>query len=254
MYINKTVGVVIRAYNEEKYIDSVINSIPEYVDRIYVVNDGSTDDTLTKIANISNRNSRVIPINREIRGGAGSAAITGQERALQDGIDIIVMLDGDGQMNTRLLNHFLYPLVMGQADYAKGNRLSSREHKKEMPIFRAIGNLLLTDLTRIASGYWHISDPQNGYTAITGEILKRLNLSTIEKGFAFENDILVKLNVIGARVIDVPHPAVYRGQKSKINYLRFIIRTSWVLVKDYFWRIWVKYFKRTGVFSLRRVL
>jgi len=243
MYANKTIAAVVRAYNEEKFIDSVIDSIPDYVDRIYVVNDASTDGTLGKIKNISRKNGRVIPVNRRRRGGAGSAAISGHLRALQDNNDIIVMLDGDGQMDTELMGRFLEPIVLDRADYVKGNRLSSKEHLREMPALRILGNYLLTNLTRLASGYWHVSDPQNGYTAITAGTLRKINLGKIENGFAFENDILVKLNVAGAKVVDVPHPAVYRGQHSKIRYSSFIFRTSWVLLKDCIWRVWVKYIR-----------
>jgi len=113
-----------------------------------------------------------------------------------------------------------------------------------MPLWRAFGNLLLTNLTRIASGYWNISDPQDGYTAISVEILKKIDLDRIEGGFAFENDMLVKLNVAGARVIDIPHPAIYRGQHSKIRYSKFIWQTSWILFKDCIWRIWAKYLSK----------
>jgi hypothetical protein len=116
-----------------------------------------------------------------------------------------------------------------------------------MPPGRALGNFLLTYLTRIASGYWNISDPQDGYTAISVETLKKIDLDRIETGFAFENDMLVKLNVVGARVTDVQHPAVYRGQHSKIRYSKFILRTSWILLKDSIWRIRVKYFRKNNV-------
>jgi len=246
MYKNKTIGVIVRAYNEEQFIGGVIDSVPDFVDRIYVVNDASTDKTVEKILERPNHHGKVILINQQKRGGAGSAAIAGHKRSVQDKNDIIVMLDGDGQMDSSLLSHFLEPLILGEADFVKGNRLSKPEHRKEMPPLRALGNFLLTSLTRIASGYWYISDPQNGYTAISVETLKKLNLDKLEKGFAFENDVLVKLNVAGARVKDIPHPAIYRGQHSKINYSRFIIRTSWVLLKDYFWRIWAKYLRKNN--------
>jgi glycosyltransferase involved in cell wall biosynthesis len=259
MYLHKTIGAVVRAYNEEKHILSVIESMPEYVDKIYVVNDASSDSTLEIIMGAAKRNSKIVPVARKIRGGAGSAAVSGLKRALQDDVDIFVMLDGDGQMDTSLINHFLDPLVFGKADYVKGSRLSSREHMREMPAFRAFGNCLLTFLTRAASGYWHISDPQNGYTAISRETLSKIKLDKVEKGFAFENDMLVKLNAINARVMDIPHPAVYRGQQSKIHYPGFILSLSWVLLKDYFWRIRVKYLrgnirkfeKETGVVEPR---
>jgi hypothetical protein len=114
-----------------------------------------------------------------------------------------------------------------------------------MPAWRLFGNFLLTILTRMASGYWKISDPQDGYTGVSTSTLKKIDLNRIETGFAFENDMLVKLNCVDARVIDVPHRAVYRGQKSKIRYSKFIVLTVWVLFKDCFWRIWVKHFKRS---------
>jgi glycosyltransferase involved in cell wall biosynthesis len=247
MYTGKTIGVVIRAFNEEGYIKAVIDSIPEYVDSIYIVNDASTDRTLERVREAMRKDSRIVLVNRTVRGGPGSAAISGHKRALGDSNDVVVMLDGDGQMDPELLNRFLDPLVSGEADYVKGDRLSNREHRREMPAFRTFGNFLLTNLTRLASGYWHISDPQNGYTAISTETIKKLDLAKIEKGFAFENDMLVKLNTIGAKIKDIPHAAIYRGQHSKIHYSRFIFQTSWILLKDFFWRLWVELIKKKDV-------
>jgi glycosyltransferase involved in cell wall biosynthesis len=243
MYKSKKIGVVIRAYNEQKFISSVVKAVPDYIDKIYVVNDASTDKTLEIITNISNQDKRIIPIDRNYRGGAGAAAISGYKKALEDNNDIIAILDGDGQMDSTLLRRFMDPLVSGKADYVKGNRLSKHEDKTEMPAWRTFGNLLLTYLTRIASGYWHISDPQNGYTAISVNILRKLDLNKIDKGFAYENDMLIKLNVLGARVIDLPHPAIYRGQSSKIRYQKFIVSTSWILLKGFLWRQTMKFSK-----------
>ena len=251
MYKHKKVGVVVPAYNEEEFIASVINTMPGFVDRIYVVNDGSTDRTLEVICDVSKRNDRVVTVNREVRGGVGSAIISGHERALQDDVDVVAVMAGDGQMDPTILSHMLDPVVSGKADYAKGDRLSRLEHRREMPAWRMFGNFLLTNLSRIASGYWHVSDPQNGYTAISRETLQKLDLSRIERGFAFENDMLVKLNVVGARVVDVHHLAIYRGQHSKINYVSFIVKTSWVLLKGCVWRIWVKYVKQPAVSNRR---
>lgn len=241
MYKGKKIGVVVPAYNEERFIASVIETMPDYVDRIYVVNDASIDRTPEIVTDLAKQNTRVILVNRTGRGGVGAAIISGHEKALEDEIDIVAVMAGDGQMTPAFLTSFLDPIVEGNADYTKGNRLSRPEHKKEMPAWRAFGNFLLTGLTRIASGYWHISDPQNGYTAISRETLRKLDLHKLERGFAFENDMLVKLKVVGARVVDVPHPAVYRGQQSKIHYSNFIVKTSWVLFKDYTLRIYGKY-------------
>lgn len=244
MYKGKKIAVVVPAYNEERFIAQVLNTIPSFVDRIYAVNDASTDRTLHIMESLAKQNGKIIVVNHKKRGGVGAAIISGHKRALEDGIDVVAVMDGDGQMDPAFLDRILDPVVEGRADYVKGDRLSIREHKKGMSAWRSFGNLLLTHLTRIASGYWHISDPQNGYTAISADVLQRLELEKIERGFAFENDLLVKLNVVGARVVNVPHPAVYQGQKSKIRYPSFIVKTSWLLLKDFFWRLWVKYIKR----------
>jgi len=240
MYKNKKIGVVVPAHNEERFIADVINTIPDFVDKIYVVNDASKDETLKIISNRSRHNGKVVIINRKVRGGVGAAILSGHTGAMKDDMDISAVMAGDGQMDPGILNKILDPVAEGKADYVKGDRLSRREHRKEMPLCRTIGNFLLTYLTRIASGYWNISDPQGGYTAISVATLKKLDLDRIERGFAFENDMLVKLNVLRARVMDVPHPAIYRGQGSKIKYSKFIIMTSWILFKDFIWRIWTK--------------
>jgi glycosyltransferase involved in cell wall biosynthesis len=244
MYKNKKIGVIVPAHNEERFIANVIDTMPKFVDAIYIINDASTDKTAEIAANRVNINNRIVLINRKINGGIGAAVLTGHVRALEDNMDVLAVMAGDGQMDPSILDSIIEPVVNGKADYAKGNRLSSSSDKKEMPKWRAFGNFLLTNLTRISCGYWRVTDPQNGYTALSAETLKKMDLSRIEKGFAFENDMLVKLNVLGARVIDIPHPAVYRGQKSKIRYSKFIFQTSWVLLKGFIWRIWKKYIRR----------
>jgi glycosyltransferase involved in cell wall biosynthesis len=245
MYKNKNIGVVVPAHNEEEFVAMVIGTMPDFVDKIYVVNDASTDKTIEIVLNKAMQNKKLVFINRETNGGVGAAILSGHTRALQDDMDVLAVMAGDGQMDPTVLSNILDPVVGGKADYVKGNRLSRQEHRKEMPTWRTFGNFLLTCLTRIASGYWNISDPQNGYTAISVETLKKLDLDRIERGFAFENDMLVKLNVVGARVMDVQHPAIYRGQRSKIHYYKFILSTSWILLKDFFWRIWAKHFRLT---------
>ncbi len=251
MYKGEKVAVVVPAYNEEKFIARVLTTMPPFVDKIYAVNDGSIDRTLEIMQSIAERNGKITIVNRERRGGIGSAITSGHRKALEDDIDVIAIMAGDGQMDPSILHQILEPVIEGKADYAKGDRLSALENKREMPVWRSFGNFLLTYLTRIASGYWHISDPQNGYTAISIETLQKLNLDGIEKDFAFENDLLVKLNILGAKVVDVAHPAVYQGQSSKIRYPRFIVKTSWLLLKGFIWRIWVKHIRRNSVKGLK---
>ncbi|MHB1041643.1 MAG: glycosyltransferase family 2 protein [Eubacteriales bacterium] len=244
MYKGKKIGVVVPAYNERELISGVINTIPSFVDRIYAVNDASTDDTLEILNNLAASNKKLFVINHLVNGGVGKAILSGHKAALKEGIDVIAVMAGDGQMEPEVLPNILDPVVDGIADYAKGNRLASLQDRKQMSAWRTFGNFLLTYLNKIASGYWHIVDPQNGYTAISSKMLTQLNLDKIETGFPFENDILVKLNVLGARVVDVPHKAKYGKEQSKIKYKKFIINTSWVLLKDFFWRINAKYINK----------
>jgi glycosyltransferase involved in cell wall biosynthesis len=247
MYKNKKIGVVVPAHNEERFIGMVIGTMPDFVDKIYVVNDASTDRTIEIVFTKATQNKKLVVINRETNGGVGAAIITGHARGLHDNMDVLAVMAGDGQMDPAVLNNIIDPIVEGKADYTKGDRISRQEHRIEMPPWRTFGNFLLTFLTKIASGYWNISDPQDGYTAISVETLKKLDLDRIERGFAFENDMLVKLNVVGARVSDVQHPAIYRGQSSKINYFTFTINTGWILFKDFFWRVWTKYLRRKNI-------
>jgi glycosyltransferase involved in cell wall biosynthesis len=244
MLKNKKIGIVVPAYNEERFIGKVLESMPKFVDRIYVVDDASKDSTSRIALDMANMDKRIAVIKRETNGGVGAAIISGHKAALKDGMDVAAVMAGDGQMPPAILSMILDPVVSGKADYAKGNRISTSDDRREMPKFRVVGTFLLTILTRISSGYWHISDPQNGYTAIGRDALLKLDLDAIYKGFAFENDMLVRLNIMDARVIDVPHQAIYRGQTSKIKYPKFIMKTSWMLLKSWIWRLWVKYIKR----------
>jgi len=243
MYKGKRIAVIVPAYNEARVIDKVLTTIPLFVDRIYAIDDASVDDTFEIAFDIASKDSRVTVIHRDKNGGVGAAIITGYREAFRDNIDVVAIMGGDGQMDPSILHNILDPVVESKADYAKGDRLSIAHHKREMSAWRAFGNVLLTHLTRIASGYRHISDPQNGYTAISMQTLRKLDVDKIRKDFAFENDLLVKLSVVEARVLDIQHPAVYSGNGSKIKYPRFIVQTSWLLLKDFLWRLWVKYIK-----------
>jgi glycosyltransferase involved in cell wall biosynthesis len=244
LYKGKTIAVVVPAYNEEDFIADVIRGIPEYVDRVYVVNDASTDKTAQIAQSFASRNDKIKLINHHKNGGVGAAVTSGHMKALEKTIDIVAVMAGDNQMPPEFMPALLDPIVEGEADYAKGDRMSDSQHRAGMPIFRRFGTFLLTILTRVSSGYWHIKDPQNGYTAINKEALSKIPLNEVYEGFAFENDMLIRLNLINARVVDVPHPAIYGEELSKINYPKFIISTSWMLLKSWIWRLWKKYITR----------
>lgn len=286
MYQGNTVGAVIPAYNEEAFIGDVIETLPTYIDRAYVIDDASTDDTWNAIvaradggksveSSTQNGNSdraivtaedggdhnggasgdgngaperrsggeapKVVPLQHEENRGVGGAIKTGYKRALADGMDVAVVIAGDGQTEADIVERIVEPVATGRVDYAKGNRMLTREG---MPIFRQIGNFALALLTRIASGYWKVNDPQNGSTAISRTALETIELDELYEDYGFVNDLLVRLNVHGFRVADVPRRAVYKDETSHIEYSTFIPKLSVLLLRDFLWRLRVKYLQR----------
>jgi len=177
MYLDKTVGVVIPAYNEEKYIEAAIKSIPDFVDAIYAVNDGSTDDTFQIIEKAAKENPKVMPIHKA-NGGVGSAIVSGYNKSIENSIDIVAVMAGDNQMDPEYLATLIAPVANNQADYAKAERMSVDEYREGMRGFRRVGNWLLRWLTRIATGNFKIMDPQAGYTAIS---IRSLNAIEVDK-------------------------------------------------------------------------
>ncbi|MXV64112.1 glycosyltransferase [Natronorubrum sp. JWXQ-INN-674] len=275
MYREATVGVVIPAYNESGFVGDVIRGLPDYVDRIYVIDDRSTDDTwdeireaarkdasadstddavsapqivadggasaLTTRASVRDSIGRVVPIRHRENLGAGGAIKTGYLAALADGVDATVTVDADGQMDLTEMSRLLDPIVEDEADYAKGNRLLSRTYRASMPRFRFLGNATLTGLTKIASGYWKTMDPQNGYTAISRNALETIDLENLYEYYGYCNDLLVKLNVHGMRVADVAMPAVYGEEESSIRYSSYVPKVSTMLLRNFLWRLRRKY-------------
>lgn len=253
MYEGHTIGVVVPAYNEEGFVGDVLNSLPDFVDRVYAVDDASTDGTWDEIrahatierapraGESDDAVSGVVAIQHAVNRGAGAAIKTGYLAAREDGTDITVTVDADGQMDPDIMARFLDPIVTGDAEYTKGDRLSNSELREEMPRFRLLGNWLLTGLTRIASGYWDITDPQNGYTAISLPALEAIDLEGMYEYYGYCNDILVKLNVAGMRVADVDMPATYGDEESSIQYGDYIPKVSLMLLRNFFWRLGARY-------------
>lgn len=244
MYRGKSVAVVVPAYNESRFIVQTLQSVPQFVDKIYAVDDASADDTLKLMLEQSEKDKRITVIARERNGGVGAAIVSGYEKALADGLDIVAVMAGDGQMDPQYLPALLDPIIEGRAEYVKGNRLFRSDLRRGMSTWRYFGNVTLTFLNMFASGYWHVVDPQNGYTAITARALRLLNLRQIYPGYAFENDMLVKLNVYDVPVMNVPIPAKYGEEKSKISYGPFIVKALAFFLRSYFWRIRRKYLSR----------
>ena len=240
MVDGKRVAVVVPAHDEERLIAATIAGIPEFVDRVLVVDDASTDATGERVRELADE--RVQLVSRDRQGGVGAAIVTGYQAALADGIDVTCVMAADNQMDPADLLTLVEPVARGEVDYAKANRLVSGEAWKLIPRTRYIGNAILSLLTKIASGYWHVADSQTGYTAISRDLLAQLDLDRIYPGYGFPNDMLVHLNVWNARVRDFPSRPVYGvGEQSGIKLRRVIPRISWLLVKGFFWRLREKY-------------
>jgi len=243
MYRDRTLAVVVPVYNEAKLIGRVIESMPAFVDRIIIVNDASSDNSLDIIESYRSKlPEKIIVVSHEKNQGVGGSIISGYKRFLSEGLDIAVVMAGDAQMDPDDLPSLLDPVVDGKADYTKGNRLFTGEAWKLIPRLRYLGNSLLSLLTKIASGYWHVADSQSGYTAVTKEVLHQIDLDGIYKKYGMPNDILIKLNLYNYRVKDVPIKPVYNiGEKSGIRIFSVIPRISWLLIKGFFWRLKEKY-------------
>lgn len=258
VYDDHSVGVVIPAYNEAGLVGQVIDGLPAFMDRAYVVDDASTDGTWQEIQRHAEEGNaqepplaiadggtaherRIIPIRHETNAGRGAAVKTGYTHALDDDMDVIAVIDGDGQMDPTILDRFVEPIVNGRADYTKGNRLLAERHREGMSRWRLFGNTVLTYLTKISSGYWRMMDPQNGYTAISARTLRSIDVDALYDDYGFLNDLLVKLNVANARVVDVAMSARYGNEESGIQYSTFVPKLSGLLLRDFGWRLGTKY-------------
>ncbi|MDV2481185.1 glycosyltransferase family 2 protein [Methanoculleus sp. Wushi-C6] len=240
-YRGKRIAVVIPAYNEEELIGEVLDGIPDYVAKVYVVNDGSADATGAIIEDYSRRDPRIVPIHHNPNRGVGAAITTGYKRAVTDGMEIAAVMAGDNQMDPAYLPSLLDPIVDGRAEYTKGNRLINEAYRTGMPPWRSFGNSLLTFLTKVASGYWQMMDPQNGYTAISTKALAELPLDSVYQGYGYCNNLLVWLNIHNMTVRDVAIPARYGREKSKIRYSTYIPRVSKLLLGNFLFRLKTKY-------------
>ena len=239
MVEGKRVAVVVPAYDEEKLIGTTLATIPDFVDQVYVVDDASRDATAERARD---GGERVEVITHEQNQGVGAAILTGYRRAREDGVDVTAVMAGDNQMDPADLEAIVGPVARGEVDYAKANRLFTGRAWELIPRTRYLGNAVLSLLTKIASGYWHVADSQSGYTAISQQTLDLLDLDRIYKRYGFPNDMLVHLNVINARVRDVPSRPVYGvGEDSGIRLRRVIPSISWLLIKAFFWRMREKY-------------
>ncbi|HZQ80559.1 MAG TPA: glycosyltransferase family 2 protein [Gaiellaceae bacterium] len=233
-------AVVVPAHNEEQLIVATLQGIPGFVDRIYVVDDRSTDATAERARQVDDPRVEVIVHDRNR--GVGAAIVTGYKRALAERMDATAVMAGDNQMDPDELEPLSLPVVRDELDYAKANRLFTGSAWKLIPRNRYLGNAVLSLLTKVASGYWHVADSQAGYTVLSLRVLQLLDLDRIYVSYGFPNDMLVHLNVWNARVRDFPSRPIYGvGERSGIRIRRVVPRISWLLWKGFFWRMREKY-------------
>jgi glycosyltransferase involved in cell wall biosynthesis len=240
MLDGKQVAVVVPARDEEALLPRTLAGIPGFVDRVYVVDDGSKDGTVAAAEAVGDE--RVSVIRHEQSGGVGAAIVSGYKRALEDGVDVTAVMAADNQMDPADLETLAGAVARGEVDYAKANRLFTGQAWELIPRTRYLGNAVLSMLTKIASGYWHVADSQSGYTAVGRDTLALLDLDRIYRRYGFPNDMLVHLNVVNARVRDFPSRPIYGvGEQSGIRYRSVVPRISWLLLKGFLWRLREKY-------------
>ena len=235
-------AVVIPAYRTEKEILAVLQGIPTFIRHIIVVDDASPDSSADLVTAAAKKNRRVVLVRHEKNQGVGGAMVTGFKKALELGAEIVIKLDGDGQMDTHYIPALITPLIAGEADYAKGNRFRDFSALRQMPFVRRIGNLGLSFLTKAATGYWNIFDPTNGYFAIRADVLAQLPLDQIDKGYYFETSMLSRLYLLDAFVQDVTIPARYRNEVSSLSIHRVLFEFPFKLTRTLIKRIILKYF------------
>ena len=229
----KRVAIVIPAFNEAEHIRSVIREMPDWVDRVIVVDDASRDGTSEMASGVSDR---VVIVRHDENRGVGAALRTGYESALCDGADVIAVMAGDGQMRVEELAAIVDPVAQEVADYSKGDRTNHPEASR-MPRIRRLGTFVLTRWTRRLSGYDHLEDAQCGFTAISSEMLGQIPLERLTRRYGYPNDLLVMLGAAGARLVQCPVTPVYEGQRSDLKPWRAVWTHSYVLGRAWLYRI-----------------
>jgi len=243
LYRDKKIAIVVPAHREETQIGKVLSTLPAFVDYVAVVDDASPDRTYETAAGYKELVSYELEVERRrTTGGVGAAIVDGYKAALKAGADVVAVMAGDAQMDPNELESVIGPVVEGECDYTKGNRLLSGKAWQTIPKYRYLGNACLTLFTKIASGYWHITDSQSGYTAISRKALETIDLGRLYPRYGFPNDILVQLNVFHFGVRDVPIEPVYGvGEKSGIKLWKVIPTLSLLLFRRFSWRMFQKY-------------
>ena len=236
------ITVVIPCYNVSKHIGDVISKLPPEVNWIITVNDCSKDDTGKVLMSLQQTNKKIVVIDHESNQGVGGAMITGFKKAIELNSDVAVKLDGDGQMDSNYLAALIKPIIDNKADYTKGNRFRDFKALRQMPVLRRFGNLGLSFMIKAASGYWNIFDPNNGFIAISNEMLRTININKIHKRYFFESSMLIELYHCDAVIQEIPMKARYGDEVSHLSLTRTLLGFPPKLLKAFIRRIILRYF------------
>lgn len=241
--MKQRIAVVIPCYKVKDFVLDVIANIGREVSVIYVVDDQCPQETGKHVQQCC-EDKRVKVLFHAVNQGVGGAVVTGYREAMSDSIDIIVKVDGDGQMNPQLIPIFCKPILEGKADYTKGNRFFELDSLKDMPSLRLLGNAGLSFLNKVISGYYKVMDPTNGYTAIHALVLSHLPLEKLDQRYFFESDMLFRLGVLRAKVVDIPMDSKYEDEESSLSIKKVLLEFPPKYVNRLFKRIAYNYFMR----------
>jgi len=241
LYKKLSIGVVVPAYNEEKLILKTLSTLPTFVDHVVVVNDASTDNTLRVVKKYANKDPRVTILNNTENHGLGYGLKKGLKKGVELGCDRLAIMAGDAQMDPDYLNKLLDAVDKYRLDYVKANRFMDYEALQAMPKYRKFGNILVTMLTKFATGYYTIFDTQNGYAVYTKDVVERIPWPLVGDRYEYENTILIALSIINAKVKDYPIPAIYGQEKSTIKLFSTVSRVLKILFFGFWKRIYYKY-------------
>jgi len=251
MYKGKSISLVIPAYNEQKLIKPTLENVPKSIDKVYVINDCSTDNMVEVVKACMKKDKRIQLINHRVNHGVGAGIITGYLNSAKDNYDIAVVIGGDHQMDLQDLPNILEPLVNGETDYTKGNRFlyaggDAMARPDVMPFKRLLGNSLLSSMVKFASGYYRIFDTQDGYTGITKEAINKVNWRYAFKGYGYPGDFIIVFNAFNLRIKDVPRRAIYlKGERqSQIKIFKYMKKVGPLYFKKFLWRLKYKYLLR----------
>ncbi len=248
MYRNHRIGLVIPARNEERLIGATLDAVPDHVDAIFVVDDGSTDRTAALVEERRAASPRIELLVHGENRGPGAGIVTGYRRAAEAGCEVVAVVGGDNQMPMDQLARLLDPIIDGRADYVKGNRfLEGGNAIDDMPKIRFVGNMIISALTKVSSGYYKIYDFVDGFTAISRRAIEQVDWRRAWPGYGYPMQFLILFNYYGLRVLDVPRRAIYlKGERqSQIRGVRYALRVAPMLVRGFFWRIFRKYCLRS---------